>query len=66
MKTRKFTHGVFIALRGENHPRAKICDKDVELLRVLHEQHGLGYKPLAAKFEISVRQVRDICHYRRR
>ena len=36
---------------GEDHPRARLPDADVEIIRELHEQHGLGYGTLAEKFE---------------
>lgn len=59
---------------GESHPRAKLTDHEVDLIRELHEgEKGpdgkvtrLGYKRIAAKFEISKRAVRDIISCRRR
>lgn len=45
---------------GESHPRAKLTDREVEMIHQLHEQHGLGYRRIAAKFECSWYTVRDI------
>ena len=45
---------------GESHPRAKLSDDDVRLVRALHDE-GLGYKRIAEKFETSPSTVRDIC-----
>jgi DNA invertase Pin-like site-specific DNA recombinase len=51
--------------RGEEHPRAKLTDNDVRLVRELHDE-GLGYKRIAEKFETSRSTVRDVCkHYTR-
>ena len=44
---------------GDSHHNARLTDGDVELLRELHEQ-GWGYRKLAAKFEVSKSQVRNI------
>jgi len=51
---------------GESHPRVKLADHDVALIRELHEDHGMGYRALARKFEVSKRTIRDICSYRTR
>lgn len=51
---------------GESHPRARLSDHDVELMRRLHEEHGLGYGTLADKFECGASTARDICTYRTR
>lgn len=47
---------------GEAHGRAKITDREVELIRELHER-GLGYRKLAFKFEISRSHVRRIVFF---
>lgn len=52
--------------RGEQHPRAKLTDHDVALIRTLHECHELGYGTLAAKFEVPKSTVRDVCKYHTR
>lgn len=51
--------------RGEQHPRARISDEDVHLMRRLHAE-GLGYGAIAAKFseedeQISRYTVRNYC-----
>jgi len=51
---------------GEDHPRATLTDHDVELMRQMHEEEGIGYKRLAKMFDTSVAQVRNICLYRQR
>ena len=48
---------------GERHPKARLSDQDVEMIRVLHEEHGLGYGQLAEKFEAPRSTVRDVCKY---
>jgi hypothetical protein len=50
---------------GENHHNAKYTDREVELVRQLHEQ-GLGYRRLSDKMEMPIRTIRDILAYRRR
>lgn len=51
---------------GEDHQRATLTDHDVELMRQLREEEGIGYKRLAQMFDTSVRNVRDIVNYKRR
>lgn len=51
---------------GQAHPRAVLTDHEVDLMRMLHEIEGWGYKRLAKKFEVPKRTVRDICNYRYR
>jgi hypothetical protein len=51
---------------GESHPRAVLSDSQVDLMREMHEELGIGYRRLAAKFSVSKRTVRDICAYKRR
>lgn len=50
---------------GESHPRAKLSDDDVELIRSLAED-GMCYRVIAQKFEISRVTVGRICRYERR
>lgn len=45
---------------GESHPRAKLTNADVDLVRALHDE-GLGYKRIAEKFEAPKSTIRDIC-----
>lgn len=51
---------------GESHPRAVLTDSQVDMMRELHEELGMGYRRLAAMFKVSKRTVRDICAYKRR
>lgn len=51
---------------GERHWRARLPDSDVQLVRALHQEHGLGYLALSKKFDAPVRTIRDICNYQRR
>lgn len=50
---------------GEDHPRAKLTDHEVELIRQMHES-GLSYRKIAEKFEISHGQAWFICTCRKR
>lgn len=50
---------------GEDHQRAKLTDREVELIRQLLAD-GLGYRQVAKKFEVSRELVRDIAKGRRR
>lgn len=51
---------------GQQHPKAKLSDREVELLRVLREVENWSYRKLADAFEISKESVADFCKYRRR
>lgn len=46
------------------HHRAKLTKEEVELIRQLNEEHGIGYKRLAKKFDVGVSTIRDACTYR--
>lgn len=48
--------------RGERHPKSRLSDEDVRLIRELHEL-GLGYGEIGRKFEVSRYTVRDICRH---
>ena len=50
---------------GETHPRARLTDHDVDLIRELHEV-GLSYREIAIKFNVAKSTVRDIVKCRRR
>lgn len=50
---------------GEDHPRAKLCDFEIDQIRDLHDE-GYGYRKLAAIFGISKSHVRDIVLCRKR
>ena len=45
--------------RGEGHPKAKLTEQDVRLIRSLGE-HGLTHRAIAAKFEVSKRAVEAV------
>lgn len=51
---------------GETHHRAKLTDAQVDEMRDLHEDDGVGYRTLAKRFNVSKSTVRDICNYRTR
>lgn len=51
---------------GEGHPRATLTDREVDLVRVLHEKHGMSYGKLAEKFEQHKGTIAKICRYERR
>ena len=63
---------------GESHPRAKLTDHEVELIRQLaegevmrnaqgrFEKRGLTYAEIAAKFDVATETVKSICLYRKR
>jgi ribosome-binding protein aMBF1 (putative translation factor) len=49
---------------GQRHPKAKLSDREVELLRHLREAEGWTYGQLAEKFEESKAYVVRLCKYR--
>lgn len=60
-------HGCII---GQDHPRARVSDADVELMRSLRDS-GMKLREIAAKFDnydppLAVSTVGDICAARRR
>lgn len=46
---------------GEDHPRARLTDHDVELMLQLRQREGWSWKRLARAFDCSRSQVRRIC-----
>lgn len=52
--------------KGEQHHMAELTDRDVELMRQLHEIEGWGSRKLAAKFDCGRSTVRHILAYRYR
>lgn len=50
---------------GQYHQRAKLTDRDVELIRELREG-GMSFRKIAVKFEVSAMIVCYICNYQRR
>ena len=53
-------------LVGEDHPRTKLTDAEVEAIRELHEVHKMTYTELKVKFECSYSTIEKICTYLRR
>lgn len=51
---------------GEDHQNARLTDRDIDLIRQLHEKDGLSYRELADKFEVSKSTIQMICQYKRR
>ena len=49
-------------LQGQTHWRAKLTDREVELMRQLHED-GMRVTEIAAKFDISKSHVSRITRY---
>jgi len=47
---------------GQDHPRAKLTDREVELIRQLSEE-GMRYDVLAEKFEVSRWTIGRICRF---
>jgi len=52
--------------RGEYHPKAKLTNHEVELMRKMREEEGCSYNFLAKIFEVSKDHVVSLCKYRRR
>lgn len=50
---------------AEDHPRARLTDSEVELIRELHGE-GMSYVQLAVKFETSKSTIAMICRFERR
>jgi len=50
---------------GESHPRARLSNEDVRLVRALHDE-GIGYKRIGEKFETSPKTIESICTGRTR
>lgn len=52
--------------RGEDHHRAKLTDREVELMRQMHEAGDMTLFDLAAAFGLSRSHCHDIVTYRKR
>ncbi|HCE08102.1 MAG TPA: hypothetical protein DEQ40_05785 [Oxalobacteraceae bacterium] len=50
---------------GEDHPKAKLTDREVELIRSLREE-GWTYQAISDKLETPRSTVQMICQYTRR
>lgn len=62
MRPQKNVVGRFPVASGQMHPAAKLTDREVELIRRLHED-GMGVREIARKFEVSHTQVWRIVRY---
>lgn len=51
---------------GQFHHRAKLTDREVELMRQLREDNDFTYETLAGLFEVTKACVQHICSYRNR
>lgn len=51
---------------GQSHPRAKLTDHDVDLIRDLYEDGGWSYRTLADKFEVRKSTIQKIIICERR
>lgn len=55
---------------GSNHQNAKLTEREVELMRQMHEEYEVGhpkhwgYRRLAKKFGVGRTTVRTICNYK--
>lgn len=48
---------------GESHKDAKISDHEVEVIRMLHEAEGWGYRRLVKWSGLGKTTIRKICNY---
>lgn len=53
-------------LVGETHPNAKLSDREVDLVRELHEEHGHSPSVIADWFNATKEALVRICRYERR
>ena len=60
----KFLHGTM--LFGENHPSAKLTDRQVEDIRHQYHVHRIPQRALANEYGVSHQHIWDIVHERRR
>jgi hypothetical protein len=51
---------------GEQHPAAKLTDREIEMLRRLHDLCGISYRALSIGAQAPVQTIAAICQYRRR
>lgn len=53
-------------LVGESHPRARLTDDEVKLIRDLYDEGLVGYRTLARTFGVSRNTIKCIVKFRRR
>lgn len=51
---------------GEDHPRSKLTDEQVDRIRDLREYHDMSYEQLAAMYQVPKTTIASICQYMRR
>ena len=51
---------------GEDHPRSKLTDEQVDRIRDLREYHDMTYEQLAAMYQVPKTTIASICQYMRR
>ena len=51
---------------GQDHPKARLTDSQVEDMRARYEAGGIGYKALARLYGVSRSTARSIVTYERR
>lgn len=51
---------------GQYHPKAKLSDADIELIRDIYDEGLVGYGTLAKVFGVKKHVIRDIVTFRRR
>lgn len=51
---------------GEDHPRAKLTDEQVDRIRDLREDYEMTYDQLAAMYSVPKTTIASICQYARR
>lgn len=51
---------------GEDHPRARFTDSEIELMRTMHEELGYGYRRLGRIFECHRTYVQKVVKGSRR
>lgn len=49
---------------GEKHHHAKLTNAEVELMRSMYEEGGIGYDRLAQKFDVAKSTVQHIITFR--
>jgi len=51
---------------GDDHPKAKLTDEEIEEIRSLYDDEMYGYTALARKFNVPKSTIAMICRYERR
>lgn len=50
---------------GQNHHAAKLTQREVDIIRLLHAKHRVTYGVLSEAFGVSKRTVGSICRFER-